>query len=149
MNPPHESPAHPPHRPALEPKKPIPTIGDMVGAAVAKIGTYNQLDNKQQKVALIDQEMCINCGESELGDVGRQIQRADSNATNTSFSIFGVLSICVRLCDREWVYVFFWVYDCYYNYETATYDWCSYFLTIRKLIKYPRRESNGNLLNHR
>ena len=35
----------------------------MVGAAVSKIGTYNQLDNKQQKVALIDQEMCINCGE--------------------------------------------------------------------------------------
>jgi len=34
--------------------KPAPRIKDVIGAALDKIGSYNQLDNKQQKVALID-----------------------------------------------------------------------------------------------
>eukprot|EP00731_Ephydatia_muelleri_P018077 Em0011g117a len=35
---------------------------DMVGKAVPSIGTYGQLNNKDQVVAIIDQDMCINCG---------------------------------------------------------------------------------------
>lgn len=35
----------------------------MIGSALSQIGTYNDLDNKQQVVAVIDPEMCINCGE--------------------------------------------------------------------------------------
>ena len=34
----------------------------MIGRALDVIGTYGDLDNKQQVVALIDEEMCINCG---------------------------------------------------------------------------------------
>ena len=34
----------------------------MIGTALPAIGTYNDLDNQQQVVAVIDPEMCINCG---------------------------------------------------------------------------------------
>ena len=34
----------------------------MVGKALPRIGTYNDLDNRQQVVAIIDEDMCINCG---------------------------------------------------------------------------------------
>ena len=37
-------------------------VRDVIGSALSTIGTYNDLDNKQQVVAIIDPEMCINCG---------------------------------------------------------------------------------------
>eukprot|EP01104_Vermistella_antarctica_P004115 TRINITY_DN14629_c0_g1_i1.p1 TRINITY_DN14629_c0_g1~~TRINITY_DN14629_c0_g1_i1.p1 ORF type:complete len:1024 (-),score=347.23 TRINITY_DN14629_c0_g1_i1:63-3080(-) len=37
-------------------------LSAQVGKALDRIGTYNQLNNKQQVVALVDEEMCINCG---------------------------------------------------------------------------------------
>ncbi|KHJ98920.1 pyridine nucleotide-disulfide oxidoreductase [Oesophagostomum dentatum] len=40
----------------------IPTIQDVIGTALPRIGPYVTLDNQQQKVALIDDDMCINCG---------------------------------------------------------------------------------------
>lgn len=51
-----------PVRPAPAPATTPPAIKDLVGFSLSHIGTYNQLDNKQQVVALIDEEMCINCG---------------------------------------------------------------------------------------
>ncbi|XP_063618794.1 dihydropyrimidine dehydrogenase [NADP(+)] isoform X1 [Cydia splendana] len=41
---------------------PVPSIRDVVGEALPRIGTYKQLDNTKQVVALIDDDMCINCG---------------------------------------------------------------------------------------
>ncbi|XP_013417109.1 dihydropyrimidine dehydrogenase [NADP(+)] isoform X2 [Lingula anatina] len=52
----------PPLRPANSPKKAIPTVQDMIGKALPMIGAFSDLDNKQQSVASIIQEMCINCG---------------------------------------------------------------------------------------
>jgi dihydropyrimidine dehydrogenase (NADP+) len=49
LNPPEERTPHKDHRPALQPTKPIPALSDKIGAAVPKIGSYGQLDNKQQK----------------------------------------------------------------------------------------------------
>jgi dihydropyrimidine dehydrogenase (NADP+) len=43
-------------------KSKIPKIKDIIGVALDKIGAYNDLNNKEQVVALIDEEMCINCG---------------------------------------------------------------------------------------
>uniref|UniRef100_A0A914BUW6 Dihydropyrimidine dehydrogenase [NADP(+)] n=2 Tax=Acrobeloides nanus TaxID=290746 RepID=A0A914BUW6_9BILA len=40
----------------------IPTIKDIVGAALNQVGSYGELDNTKQKVALIDDDLCINCG---------------------------------------------------------------------------------------
>lgn len=42
--------------------KKLKTVKEVIGAALEKIGTYNDLNNKEQVVALIDEEMCINCG---------------------------------------------------------------------------------------
>ena len=38
------------------------SVKDIIGSSLSKIGTYNDLNNKEQVVALIDEEMCINCG---------------------------------------------------------------------------------------
>jgi len=43
-------------------KKSVPSVQDIVGKALDKIGTYNELDPQQQVVALINEDMCINCG---------------------------------------------------------------------------------------
>lgn len=45
-----------------QPQTPIPTIQEMIGKSLPKIGAYNNLDNTQQVVAIIDEDMCINCG---------------------------------------------------------------------------------------
>ncbi|XP_028405372.1 dihydropyrimidine dehydrogenase [NADP(+)]-like [Dendronephthya gigantea] len=49
-------------RPPVQAIKPTPTVRDMIGRALNNIGSYGELDNKQQAVAMIDEEMCINCG---------------------------------------------------------------------------------------
>ncbi|XP_065905312.1 dihydropyrimidine dehydrogenase [NADP(+)]-like [Dysidea avara] len=49
-------------RPVYKTSKPIPSVKDMIGMALPKIGAYNELDNTQQVVAIIDEDMCINCG---------------------------------------------------------------------------------------
>lgn len=43
-----------PTRPAPKPVKPVPSIKDVIGKSLPHIGTYVQLDNKKQVVALID-----------------------------------------------------------------------------------------------
>uniref|UniRef100_A0A914L274 Dihydropyrimidine dehydrogenase [NADP(+)] n=1 Tax=Meloidogyne incognita TaxID=6306 RepID=A0A914L274_MELIC len=48
-------------RPDNQPKK-VPKIKDMIGTALDKVGAYNDLDNSQQVVAVIDDDLCINCG---------------------------------------------------------------------------------------
>ncbi|KPM10441.1 dihydropyrimidine dehydrogenase [NADP(+)]-like protein [Sarcoptes scabiei] len=46
----------------LSSKHSIINLKSLVGSSLSKIGTFNQLDVKEQKVALINQDMCINCG---------------------------------------------------------------------------------------
>ncbi|XP_026728900.1 dihydropyrimidine dehydrogenase [NADP(+)] [Trichoplusia ni] len=40
----------------------VPKIKDVLGEALPRVGTYKHLDNTKQVVALIDDDMCINCG---------------------------------------------------------------------------------------
>lgn len=42
------------NRPALESKKPVPSVRDVIGKAVPFIGAYKELNNKEQVVALIN-----------------------------------------------------------------------------------------------
>lgn len=49
-------------REPLLPKKPIPTVKDVIGRALQYIGSFSQLSIPEQVVALIDEEMCISCG---------------------------------------------------------------------------------------
>lgn len=40
----------------------VPSIQDVIGKSLHQIGTYGELDNKQQKAAFIHEDMCLNCG---------------------------------------------------------------------------------------
>ncbi|XP_020281435.1 dihydropyrimidine dehydrogenase [NADP(+)] isoform X2 [Pseudomyrmex gracilis] len=49
-------------RPAPGPIKSIPALKDVIGKALDHIDNFNALDNLRQVVALIDDDLCINCG---------------------------------------------------------------------------------------
>ncbi|CAB1340834.1 unnamed protein product, partial [Coregonus sp. 'balchen'] len=44
------------------PKRPVPAVKDVIARALKHIGAYGELNNTEQVKALIDEEMCINCG---------------------------------------------------------------------------------------
>ena len=46
-----------------------------MGVALPRIGDYGLLDNTQQAVAIIDEDMCINCGKCYMicNDSGYQV----------------------------------------------------------------------------
>ena len=52
----------------------VPKLKDQLGRALPRIGEYMQMNNKQQVVALIDEELCINCGKCYMtcNDTGYQ-----------------------------------------------------------------------------
>jgi len=58
----------------------IPTVKEMVGKALHHIGNYNDLDNKLQVVALVDEELCISCGKCYMtcNDAGYQAIKFDA-----------------------------------------------------------------------
>ncbi|NWY74053.1 DPYD dehydrogenase, partial [Erithacus rubecula] len=83
------------------PKKPIPAIKDVIGKALQYIGTYGDLCNTEQVVALIDQEMCINCGKCYMtcNDSGYQaIQfEPDTHLPTVTASCTGC-TLCLSVC---------------------------------------------------
>lgn len=73
-----QSPAPKP-APAPAPAK-VFTLGEVLGTALPRIGCYNDLDNKQQVVALVDEDKCINCGKCYMtcNDSGYQAIKFDA-----------------------------------------------------------------------
>ena len=55
-----------PNRPANKQRMMTPKVQEVIGKALDRIGTFNDLDTKQHVIALIDPEMCINCGKTML-----------------------------------------------------------------------------------
>ncbi|XP_022208508.2 dihydropyrimidine dehydrogenase [NADP(+)] isoform X1 [Drosophila obscura] len=78
-----------------------PKVADIIGAALPRIGTYNQLDNKQQKVALINDDMCINCGKCYMtcADSGYQAIEfdKDTHLPSVNDDCTGC-TLCVSVC---------------------------------------------------
>ncbi|ELU18829.1 hypothetical protein CAPTEDRAFT_161594 [Capitella teleta] len=106
----------PPMRNVLVPQKPIPSVQDMVGKALARIGAYNDLDNQQQVVALIDEDMCINCGKCYMtcNDSGYQavefdpethLPKVNDNCTGCTLclSVCPIID-CIRMVTRTTPY---------------------------------------------
>lgn len=75
-----ESQLPPPNRPANQPSTSIPTIRDIVGRALPFIGEFNEMDLNQQVIALVDEDMCINCGKCYMtcNDSGYQAIEFDA-----------------------------------------------------------------------
>ncbi|XP_071666491.1 dihydropyrimidine dehydrogenase [NADP(+)] isoform X1 [Patagioenas fasciata] len=83
------------------PKKPIPSIKDVIGKALQYIGTYGELCNTEQVVALIDEEMCINCGKCYMtcNDSGYQAIQFDpeTHLPTVTDSCTGC-TLCLSVC---------------------------------------------------
>ncbi|NXE17503.1 DPYD dehydrogenase, partial [Ardeotis kori] len=98
------------------PKKPIPAIRDVIGKALQYIGTYGELCNTEQVVALIDEEMCINCGKCYMtcNDSGYQAIQFDPQThlpvvTDSCTGCTLCLSVCpvidcIRMVSRTTPY---------------------------------------------
>jgi len=58
----------------------IPKLKDQLGRGLTRIGEYMQMNNSQQVVAVIDEELCINCGKCYMtcNDTGYQAISFDS-----------------------------------------------------------------------
>lgn len=82
-------------------KSKLPTIKQQIGKAVNKIGTYNDLDNTDHVVALIDEEMCINCGKCYMAcnDSGYQSITFDkaTHLPNVTSDCTGC-TLCLSVC---------------------------------------------------
>lgn len=74
---------------------------DMMGRALGAIGSYNQLDDKQHAVAVIDEEMCINCGKCYMtcNDTGYQAITFDplTHLPQVTSECTGC-TLCVSVC---------------------------------------------------
>ncbi|XP_005797190.1 dihydropyrimidine dehydrogenase [NADP(+)] [Xiphophorus maculatus] len=62
-----------------QPKRPVPAVKDVIARALRYIGAYGELNNMEQVQALIDEDMCINCGKCYMtcNDSGYQAIRFD------------------------------------------------------------------------
>lgn len=73
----------------------------MVGKAVPAIGTYGDLSNTEQVVAVIDEDMCINCGKCYMvcNDSGYQAIKFDPNTHLPSVtSDCTGCTLCLSVC---------------------------------------------------
>lgn len=76
-------------------------LADVVGRALSHIGTYKDLDNKKQVVALIDDDMCINCGKCYMvcADSGYQAIEfdPDTHIPKVNHDCTGC-TLCLSVC---------------------------------------------------
>ncbi|ERL86067.1 dihydropyrimidine dehydrogenase [NADP(+)] [Dendroctonus ponderosae] len=77
----HQAIASPNNATAETVAKPL-SVESVIGRALPYIGAYKQLDNAKQVVALIDDDMCINCGKCYMAcnDSGYQAIEFDANS---------------------------------------------------------------------
>ncbi|XP_066208692.1 dihydropyrimidine dehydrogenase [NADP(+)] isoform X1 [Saccopteryx leptura] len=75
-----ETAAFPPlERCVFVPRKAVPAVKDVIGKTLQYLGAFGDLSTVEQVVALIDEEMCINCGKCYMtcNDSGYQAIRFD------------------------------------------------------------------------
>uniref|UniRef100_A0A674BPI0 Dihydropyrimidine dehydrogenase [NADP(+)] n=1 Tax=Salmo trutta TaxID=8032 RepID=A0A674BPI0_SALTR len=99
------------------PKKPVPAVKDVIARALKHIGAYVELDNQEQVIALIDEEMCINCGKCYMtcNDSGYQAITFDPEThfpviTDSCTGCTLCLSVCpiidcIKMVTRPTAYV--------------------------------------------
>jgi dihydropyrimidine dehydrogenase (NADP+) len=79
----------------------VPSVNDIVGHSLKFITCYNHLDNTAQKVAAVNDDMCINCGKCMMtcNDSGYQAIRFDA-ATHQPFITDDCTgcTLCVSVC---------------------------------------------------
>ncbi|XP_038601220.1 dihydropyrimidine dehydrogenase [NADP(+)] [Tachyglossus aculeatus] len=90
-----------PEKKYFVPKKPIPAVKDVIGKALKYIGTFGDLNKIEHVVALIDEEMCINCGKCYMtcNDSGYQAIQFDpeTHLPTVADSCTGC-TLCLSVC---------------------------------------------------
>lgn len=109
------------HDPNSIPRNPpgggVVRVSHVIGQSLPMIGSYGQLDNQQQKVALIDEDMCINCGKCYMvcNDSGYQaiqfdrkthlpLINQDCTGCTLCVSVCPIID-CIKMVPRENPYV--------------------------------------------
>lgn len=95
----------------------VKKVKDFIGAALDKIGNYNDLNNTEHVVALIDEDMCINCGKCYMtcNDSGYQSitfdpmthlpsVTADCTGCTLCVSVCPIID-CIKMVPREIPYI--------------------------------------------
>ncbi|XP_059168916.1 dihydropyrimidine dehydrogenase [NADP(+)]-like [Physella acuta] len=103
-----------PNRPAYEQTRSVPKLSDLIGDAVDRITSYNELDNTDQVIALIDEDMCINCGKCYMtcNDSGYQaitfdpethlprVNEKDCTGCTLCLSVCPIIE-CIKMIPRK------------------------------------------------
>ncbi|XP_045672629.1 dihydropyrimidine dehydrogenase [NADP(+)] isoform X3 [Phyllostomus hastatus] len=91
----------PPGRQPFPLKKPVPSVKDVIGRALPYLGTFRDLSTVEHVVALIDEEMCINCGKCYMtcNDSGYQAIQFDpeTHLPSVSDTCTGC-TLCLSVC---------------------------------------------------
>lgn len=99
-------------------KSRVDRLADLVSVSNSNIGSYSSLDNKQQVVALIDQDICVNCGKCYMtcNDSGYQaisfspnthipkVNDADCTGCTLCVSVCPIID-CITMVDRKEPYL--------------------------------------------
>jgi len=107
-----------PNRPPSKQKELPAKVAEVIGRALDKIGKYNDLDNREHVIALIDPEMCINCGKCYMtcNDTGYQAIEMDEHThlpkVNESactgctlcYSVCPIIE-CIQMVPRKDLYI--------------------------------------------
>jgi len=107
-----------PNRPPNKQRMMTPAVEAVIGKALDRIGTFNDLDNKQHVIALIDPEMCINCGKCYMtcNDTGYQaiefdevthlpkVNEGSCTGCTLCYSVCPVIE-CIQMVPREGLYM--------------------------------------------
>lgn len=90
-----------PVEPVVPAANKVPTVNDIVGRALPHVANYTSLDNTAQKVAAVNDDMCINCGKCMMtcNDSGYQAIRFDAQ-THQPFITDDCTgcTLCVSVC---------------------------------------------------
>ncbi|BHF62959.1 hypothetical protein SprV_0200594800 [Sparganum proliferum] len=98
-------------------QKPAASVQSIIGRSLDKVGAYGQLNNEEQVVAVVDEDMCINCGKCYLAcnDSGYQAITFDSKThfplvTDDCTGCTLCLSVCpipdcIKMVERQIPYV--------------------------------------------
>jgi len=106
------------NRPANKQRMMTPKVEEVIGKALDRIGAYNDLDNKQHVIALIDPEMCINCGKCYMtcNDTGYQaiafdeethlptVKEDSCTGCTLCYSVCPIIE-CIQMVPREGLYI--------------------------------------------
>ncbi|KAF6074359.1 dihydropyrimidine dehydrogenase [Phyllostomus discolor] len=91
----------PPERQPFVLKKPVPSVKDVIGRALPYLGTFRDLSTVEHVVALIDEDMCINCGKCYMtcNDSGYQAIQFDpeTHLPSVSDTCTGC-TLCLSVC---------------------------------------------------